>query len=86
MTENSKEEQPHAAPVGTAVGPANVEVSVNFANSSNLSQAEYDPYMRVLTLHFRKGGLYEYIDVDRKLFEDHIRGKFEYLKRINHKK
>lgn len=63
-------------------------------DSSNLSEAEYDPFMRVLTLHFRKGGVYEYIDVDREVydgllestsagqyFHSHIKGKFEFLKR-----
>ncbi len=63
-------------------------------DSQNLSEAEYDPFMRVLTLRFKKGGVYEYIDVDKSVFEElqeassagryfhsSIKGKFEFLKR-----
>jgi len=70
-------------------------ISASFENSSNLSKAEYDPSMEVLILHFRKGGIYEYIEVGRKVydglteaksagryFHTDIKGKFEFLKRV----
>jgi len=69
-------------------------ISASFETSTNLSQAEYDPSMKILTLHFRKGGVYEYIDVERntydellkaksvgQFFHSAIKGKFEFLRR-----
>jgi len=70
-------------------------ISASFETSTNLSQAEYDPSMRILTLHFRKGGIYEYIEVDKTVYEglleaksvgqyfhSSIKGKFEFLRRV----
>lgn len=70
-------------------------ISASFEASTNLSKAEYDPSMQILTLHFRKGGVYEYIEVERKVydalleaksagqfFHTDIKGKFEFLRRI----
>ena len=69
-------------------------ISASFENSTNLSKAEYDPSMQILTLHFRKGGVYEYIEVGRKTYDSlteatsagqyfhaAIKGKYEFLKR-----
>lgn len=69
-------------------------ISASLETSTNLSEAEYDPSMKILTLHFRKGGVYEYIEVERdvydglleadsagKYFHTAIKGKFEFLKR-----
>lgn len=70
-------------------------ISADFEKSTNLLKAEYDPSMEVLTLHFRKGGVYEYIEVDRKVydglleaksagryFHTDIKGKYEFLRRV----
>lgn len=65
-----------------------------FEGSSLLKQAEYDPFMKTLTLHFHdETKLYEYIDVTQEVFDElskaesagkffhrNIRGKFEFLK------
>lgn len=61
--------------------------------SSNLRAAEYDPFMKTLILRFHTGGDYEYIDVERELFDElvkaesagkffhqRIRGKYDFLK------
>jgi hypothetical protein len=75
------------------VTPAAPTVSASL-KSSNLSEAEYDPFMRVLTLRFRKGGVYEYVDVDRSVFEGlrsaespgqffltYVKNQYEFLKK-----
>ena len=62
-------------------------------DSSNLREAEYDPFMKTLTLRFHTGGDYEYVNVERELFNElkeaesagrffhsKIRGKYEFLK------
>ena len=62
-------------------------------DSSNLKEAKYDPFMKVLTLTFHTGGSYDYIDVGEDVFVDltsaesagsffhsRIKGKFEFLK------
>ena len=64
-------------------------------DSSNLDVAEYDPFMKVLTLKFWNGGLYEYIGVEKSVFTDlkeapsagkfflaEIKRKYEFLKRM----
>ncbi len=61
--------------------------------STNLKEAEYDPFMKTLILRFHTGGDYEYMEVDQKVFNDlviaesagrffheNIRGKFDFLK------
>lgn len=61
--------------------------------STNLRAAEYDPFMKTMTLRFHKGGDYEYMEVEREVFNDlvkaesagqyfhkFIRGKYEFLK------
>lgn len=62
-------------------------------NSTNLRVAEYDPFMKTMILRFHTGGDYEYMEVDRKVFDalvkaesagkffhQHIRGKYDFLK------
>lgn len=73
-------------------------VTADFEKSTNLSKAEYDPSMQILTLHFRKGGVYDYIKVDReiydglleaksagKYFHTIIKGKYDFLRRDSKK-
>jgi len=61
--------------------------------STNLREAEYDPFMKTLILRFHTGGDYEYMEVDRYVYDDltkaesagrffhtKIRGKFDFLK------
>lgn len=65
-----------------------------FEESALLRRAEYDPFMKTLTLHFHdETKLYEYIDVEQSVFDElslaesagkffhrNIRNKYEFLK------
>lgn len=74
--------------------PTNAPELIQEFDSSNIAKAEYDPFMKVMTLHFRKGGIYEYIEVNRNVFDglveaesagryfhSNVKGKFDFLKR-----
>jgi hypothetical protein len=74
-------------------------VSASFEKSSNIENAEYDPFMKVLTIRFRTGGAYDYIDVEESIFKEmkkadsagkffhaKIRGKYDFLKRVETRK
>lgn len=74
-------------------------LSASFEKSSNITKAEYDPFMRVLSLTFKNGGIYDYVDVDEKLFHEmslaesagrffhsKIRGHYDFLKKPTAKK
>lgn len=63
-------------------------------DSSHLKEAKYDPFMKVLTLSFHSGQSYDFLEVDRTIFDElteaespgkffhqKIRGKFEAMKR-----
>ena len=63
-------------------------------DSSLLSEAWYDPYMKTLTLTFKNGCVYDYIDVDKETYDElieapsagkyftvQIKGKYEFLRR-----
>ena len=64
------------------------------SDSSLIREASYDPFMKVLTVDFRNGGKYEYIEVPEevytqlceapsagKFFHINIKNKFEFLRR-----
>jgi hypothetical protein len=66
-----------------------------FEKSSLLSRAEWDPEFKILTVFFRSGMPYEYIEVPEevwdeftkaesagKYFHSSIRSKFEHLKKM----
>jgi len=74
--------------------PKEPNVIVEFVSSSNITSAEYDPFMEALTIFFKSGAQYDYIGVPMKLFEDfraassagkffhlNIRNKFDVMKR-----
>ena len=63
-------------------------------DSSLIREVGYDPFMEVLTVNFRNGGIYEYIEVPEsvynnlieapsagKFFHINIKNKFEFLRR-----
>lgn len=63
-------------------------------DSSLLTEAHYDPFMQVMTIHFKNGAVYEYIEVPEetysqlveaesagKYFHLKVKGKFEFLRR-----
>ena len=69
-------------------------LSAQFEKSSNIKEAEYDPFMKVLTVKFATGGEYDYLDVEKSLFDSlkkassagrffhtKIRGKYEFFKK-----
>jgi hypothetical protein len=69
-------------------------LSASFENSSNIKSAEYDPFMKVLSLTFQKGGEYDYLEVSENVFHEmkkadsagrffhtKIRGKYEFHKK-----
>lgn len=69
-------------------------LSASFDKSANLTKAEYDPFMKILSLTFKNGGVYDYVDVEEvvfremtlaesagKFFHSKIRGHYEYLKK-----
>lgn len=70
-------------------------LSASFESSTNLKEAEYDPFMQVLSLKFNNGSTYDYINVEQKVFEElkradsagrffhaKIRGKYDFLKKV----
>lgn len=70
-------------------------LSASFERSTNLAEAEYDSFMQVLSLKFRNGSTYDYINVEQKVFVElknadsaghffhtKIRGKYDFLKRV----
>lgn len=63
-------------------------------DSSLIKEVGYDPFMEVLTVNFRSGGVYEYIEVPEKVYNDlieapsagkffhiNIKNKFQFLRR-----
>jgi len=63
-------------------------------DSSLIREVGYDPFMEVLTVNFRNGGVYEYIEVPEKVYNDlieapsagkffhvNIKNKFQFLRR-----
>lgn len=69
-------------------------LTASFDKSANLTKAEYDPFMKVLSLTFKNGGVYDYVDVEENIFHEmilaesvgryfhsKIRGHYDYLKK-----
>lgn len=74
------------------------EVTASF-KSSNISFAEYDPFMKILSITFSTNTKYEYIDVEQEIFDElkeatsagkyfntQIKGKYLFLKKGKRKK
>lgn len=73
----------------------NTKIEVfSIENSSNLSQIEFDHLTNVLSVQFKNGTKYQYVNVDYKIFEEftkaqsagkffmkEIKNKFEYIRR-----
>lgn len=70
--------------------PPNLSASLD---SSNIREAVFDPFMKVLTLRFKTGGDYQYIGVEQEVYDGlikaksagryfhaNIRNKYEFLK------
>jgi len=62
--------------------------------SSLIREVVYDPFMNVMTVHFKNGGTYDYLEVPEetyqslleapspgKFFHTDIKNKFEFLRR-----
>ena len=63
-------------------------------NSSTIQKAEYDNLLDTLDIHFRSGGVYQYVGVPRSVFTEltqaesagkyfhaNVKGKYEFLKK-----
>lgn len=63
-------------------------------DSSLLKEVVYDPFMEVLTVHFKNGGVYDYLEVPEETYQDllkapssgkffhiNIKNKFHFLRR-----
>lgn len=63
-------------------------------DSSLLKEVIYDPFMSVMTVHFKNGGVYEYLEVPEetynnllkssstgKFFHLNVKNKFQFLRR-----
>ncbi len=44
--------------------------TISFEESTSIRGAEYDPMMRTLTIHFRSGGVYDFLEVPRSVFQE----------------
>jgi KTSC domain len=75
--------------LGGTIPASGVPVNFMQLDSSNIAAAGYDDEGRRLVLRFRSGSAYEYLDVDRHVFEElltadsagrfynqHIKGQF----------
>lgn len=63
-------------------------------DSSLLKEVSYDPFLGVMTVHFKNGGVYEYLEVPEATYEEllqapsvgkyfhiNIKNKFQFLRR-----
>lgn len=76
------------------IGNTQGEPLSRLLSSSNLAQADYDPFMGTMTVGFRNGTVYEYYGVEQDIYEQlceaesagrfflkNIKGKYEFSKR-----
>lgn len=45
-------------------------LTTHFENSSHILRADYDTLMNTLKVYFKSGGVYTYVDVPQKIYEN----------------
>ena len=69
------------------------KITATFGDSSLLLRADFDPMMDALTVYFKSGGIYTYVNVAREVFDEfrksesagkyfvrNIRDEYEFMK------
>jgi len=67
---NEEDEEKAISPTNKDSISMEQKITATFGDSSLLLRADFDPLMDALTVYFRQGGIYTYVNVAREVFDE----------------